>query len=63
MKVIWLDWCGRSRATKVLSGARSGKEVCVAVPTTKDAVRLGDRILREAGVSNDNALSDPSSEG
>lgn len=28
----------------------SGKEVWVAVHTKKDAGRLGDRILREAGV-------------
>ena len=30
---------------------RSGKEVWVAVHTKKDAGRLGNRILREAGIA------------
>ena len=35
---------------RLLKHPRSGKEVWVAVHTKKDAGRLGDRILREAGV-------------
>lgn len=34
----------------LLKHPTSGKEVWVAVHTTKDAARLGNRILREAGV-------------
>ena len=35
---------------RLLKHPRTGKEVWVAVHTKKDAGRLGNRILREAGV-------------
>lgn len=34
----------------LLRHPNTGKEVWVAVPTKKDAGRLGNRVLREAGV-------------
>lgn len=34
----------------LLRHPKSGKEVWVAVPTQKEAGRLGNRILREAGL-------------
>ena len=40
----------RALAGALLKHQTSGKEVWVAVHTKKDAGRLGNRILREAGV-------------
>ena len=39
-----------NRSHRLLKHRTSGKEVWVAVHTKKDAGRLGNRILREAGV-------------
>jgi predicted RNA binding protein YcfA (HicA-like mRNA interferase family) len=41
---------GQVRSHLQLKHPTSGKEVWVAVHTKKDAGRLGNRILREAGV-------------
>jgi hypothetical protein len=44
------DRCIPTRIDRLLKHTTTGKEVWVAVHTKKDAGRLGNRILRDAGV-------------
>jgi len=52
--VTWAEVIRKLKAAgfvhKLLKHPTTGKEVWVAVHTKKDAGRLGNRILREAGV-------------